>query len=159
MRAARWLATGLIFFIGCGGPERPVAALREAPLPCTEEWIHMPMLFPFWFGSSDVSPEFRPILVEVVRDLRRRTGVRRIRLEGHSDPCGNERNDFALSEARAESVANELVRMGVPRRLIVKQAFGDTQPRVQPDDCPRWILREPPNKRVEFMLLACRPDG
>jgi len=49
---------------------------------------------------------------------------------------------------RAQVVANELVRNGVPRQAISVQGFGEARPLVQTADG----AREPQNRRVEIIL-------
>jgi outer membrane protein OmpA-like peptidoglycan-associated protein len=49
---------------------------------------------------------------------------------------------------RGEAVAEELVRVGVPRTAISVQAFGETRPLIVTADG----VREPQNRRVEIVL-------
>jgi OOP family OmpA-OmpF porin len=53
-----------------------------------------------------------------------------------------------LSVRRAQAVAAELVKDGVPRNAISIQGFGETHLLVQTDD----NVREPQNRRVEILI-------
>jgi outer membrane protein OmpA-like peptidoglycan-associated protein len=144
-----------------------LACSRRAPPPqpvitpvvtttCAEQWVHMPMLINFPTGGAIIDEQNRVILQEMVRTAQSRTDIRRVRVEGHTDTCGNELNNMALSNERAVSVANELVVMGVPREMIETVGYGSTQPRAN-EACERTQqLSEQTNRRVEFSLLVCR---
>jgi OmpA-OmpF porin, OOP family len=55
---------------------------------------------------------------------------------------------MGLSRRRADAVAAELVRRGVPKSEIFVTAFGETHPLVPTADG----VREPQNRRVEIIL-------
>jgi outer membrane protein OmpA-like peptidoglycan-associated protein len=142
---------------------QPQAVVVEQPQqvvvagPCTEEWIHMPVIISFPTGGAEVDPANRAILAEVVSTARVRTDIRRVRVEGHTDTCGSENNNMSLSTGRAENVALALVELGVPRELIETVGFGSTQPRAN-EACGRaqQELSRQTNRRVEFSILVCR---
>ena len=72
----------------------------------------------------------------------------RIELAGHADRSGTVRYNQALSLRRAEAVAAELIRLGVPRPRITVQGFGESRALVPTADG----VREPQNRRVEIVL-------
>lgn len=159
------LTLGIVVGLGalaCGGareeapPPQPVVVHDPQPA-CIEQWVHMPMLINFPTGGAELDAQNRVILDEMVRTAQSRTDIRRVRVEGHTDTCGNELNNMALSTARAVSVANELVTMGVPREMIETVGYGSTQPRAN-ENCGGRAqeLSEQTNRRVEFSLLVCR---
>lgn len=83
-------------------------------------------------------------LIEVARDC----GANRIAITGHTDATGNEDWNRALSVARAQAVADYLVRSGIqPQRLIVEGA-GSAMP-VADNTTPYGRSR---NRRIEFEL-------
>ena len=137
-------------------PPQPVVVQQTPVVACAEQWVHMPMLINFPTGGSTIDEQNRVILQEMVRTAQTRTDIRRVRVDGHTDTCGNELNNMQLSQSRAVSVANELVVMGVPRELIETVGYGSTQPRAN-EACERTQqLSEQTNRRVEFSLLVCR---
>ena len=72
----------------------------------------------------------------------------RIEVAGHADRSGTPQYNQRLSQRRADNVAAELVRRGVPRNAIVVTAFGESRPLVPTADG----VREPQNRRVEIVL-------
>ncbi|MFK7989650.1 MAG: OmpA family protein [Sandaracinaceae bacterium] len=154
------LALGLC--VACGGAEEPPPPPPQPVIQpvqtCTaEQWVHMPMLINFPTSGSTIDYQNREILRELVLSAQARSDIRRVRVEGHTDTCGNELNNMALSQQRAVSVANELVSMGVPREMIDTIGYGSTQPRAN-ESCGgrNQTLSEQTNRRVEFSLLVCR---
>jgi outer membrane protein OmpA-like peptidoglycan-associated protein len=122
---------------------------------CTEEWLHMPVLLNFATGGAELDAQNRMLLDELWRSARNRSDIRAVRVEGHTDRCGNEGSNMALSQTRAEVVAAELVRLGVPQDRIMTVGYGSTQIRAN-DNCDReHELSRATNRRVEFSLLLC----
>lgn len=171
---------GIVMLLGvlasaCGGGDCPECNCPVCPAatpvdpaptpvatgPCTEEWVHMPVLINFPTGGAVLDAQNRAILQEVVRTAQTRQDIRRVRAEGHTDTCGAEVNNMALSQQRAENVALALVEMGVPREMIETVGYGSTQPRAN-EACDSRAGRQSTelsrqtNRRVEFSILVCR---
>ncbi len=152
---------GSALVVACGGREEPPPQPPPQPVivqapPCAEQWVHMPMLINFPTSGATIDAQNREILRELVASAQARNDIRGVRVEGHTDTCGNELNNMVLSQQRADSVAMELVTMGVPRELIQTVGHGSTQPRAN-EACGReQQLSEQTNRRVEFTLLVCR---
>lgn len=53
---------------------------------------------------------------------------KRVALSGHTDSIGTEKYNQGLSERRAASVKNYLVKKGVDGGRITSQGFGETKP-------------------------------
>ena len=75
-------------------------------------------------------------------------GVTRIEVNGFTDRSGPADYNMQLSIRRANAVAAELVRRGVPRNEIVTRGFGEENNLVPTADG----VREPQNRRVEIIL-------
>jgi OOP family OmpA-OmpF porin len=72
----------------------------------------------------------------------------RIEVNGYTDTSGTPQYNQGLSIRRAEAVAAELVRDGVPKGAIAIQGFGETHLLV-----PTGAgVREPQNRRVEIII-------
>ena len=101
----------------------------------------------FDFNRADLTDRARQIIGEAAAA---RTSVRSTRIEvsGHADRSGSPQYNQALSMRRAEAVAAELARRGVPRNEMAIQAFGESRPLVPTAD----NVREPQNRRVEIVL-------
>lgn len=125
---------------------------------CAERWVHMPMVLNFPSGGSTLDAQNRGVLREMVRSAQTRQDIVAVRVEGHTDHCGHEVRNQALSHQRARSVANELIAMGVPSQRVQTIGFGSTQPRANErcDRRSRDALSRNMNRRVEFSLLVCR---
>lgn len=63
-------------------------------------------------------------LVKIVTEI----GIERLRVEGHADSSGRKRINDKLSRRRAEAVAREIARNGVPYKNITVQSFGAATP-------------------------------
>jgi outer membrane protein OmpA-like peptidoglycan-associated protein len=95
----------------------------------------------FAFDRSDLTPEAQAALEDIIFDIRDRN-LGGIISAGHTDTAGPPEYNMGLSERRAETVAAELVRAGIPAEIIVIEAFGETDLAVQtPDDTPEQLNR------------------
>ena len=72
----------------------------------------------------------------------------RFRIEGHTDGVGNRAGNVALSRRRAQSVADYLVAMGVPRSRIEVQGYGPDRPMTGTS------RNSPQNRRVEAVRVS-----
>jgi outer membrane protein OmpA-like peptidoglycan-associated protein len=72
----------------------------------------------------------------------------RFRIEGHTDGVGSHASNVALSRRRAQSVADFLVAMGVPRSRIEVQGYGPDRP------LPGTARNSPQNRRVEAVRVS-----
>jgi outer membrane protein OmpA-like peptidoglycan-associated protein len=81
----------------------------------------------FDFDRATLAPSAESTVREiatVVRDV----GDRSIAIEGHTDSIGSVGYNQSLSEGRAKSVANDLVRNGVPRKRLAVRGMGESDP-------------------------------
>ena len=70
-------------------------------------------------------------------------------IAGHADRSGPEAYNQALSERRADNVAQALGQRGIPdQQRCAVEAYGESQPRVPTADG----VREPQNRRVEIVF-------
>jgi len=106
------------------------------------------------FGSGSASPSKET--VEILHHLGntfKKYPKLLILVEGHTDNQGNPVTNQELSEKRAKAVSEELYKSGVPRRQVLFQGFGDTDPAV-PNDTEENRQK---NRRVNIRLLF--PDA
>ena len=101
----------------------------------------------FDWDRADLTERARQVVAEAARATTR-VQVTRIEVDGYTDTSGAPRYNQGLSVRRAQSVANELVRDGVPRQSIAIQGFGETRLLVPTADG----VREPQNRRVEIII-------
>lgn len=72
----------------------------------------------------------------------------RFRIEGHTDGVGGRAGNVALSQRRAQSVADYLVSLGVPRSRIEVRGYGPDRP------LPGTSRNSPQNRRVEAVRVG-----
>jgi len=111
------------------------------------------LIIKFANGSARLTPRNRSRLREIAAQARGRGGV--IRVVGHASSRTRdlplaEHNliNFGISLDRAQSVANQLMRQGVPPLRIIVEARGDTDP-IYFETMPEG---EAENRRVEIFL-------
>jgi outer membrane protein OmpA-like peptidoglycan-associated protein len=119
----------------------PAPVVAPAPAPARTYLVF------FDWDKSDLSARARQIISEAATNASK-VKVTRIEVSGYADLSGTHVYNQALSQRRANAVAAELVKDGVPQSEIVTQAFGDSHPLVP--TAPG--VREPQNRRVEIVL-------
>ncbi|WP_146346498.1 OmpA family protein [Phaeobacter marinintestinus] len=85
-------------------------------------------------------------------DVLKACGSIRLEIQGHTDSQGREEMNQQLSQARAQSVLNELRARRVPTASYVAVGYGETRP-ISPNDTEDG--RED-NRRIEFWLIKPR---
>jgi outer membrane protein OmpA-like peptidoglycan-associated protein/nucleotide-binding universal stress UspA family protein len=119
----------------------PVVAAAPAPIASARTFLVF-----FDWSKADLTDRARQIIGEAAS--ARGTGVTRIEVNGFTDRSGPADYNMQLSQRRANAVAAELVRRGVPRNEIVTRGFGEENNLVPTADG----VREPQNRRVEIIL-------
>ena len=117
------------------------AAQSVAPAPARSYLVF------FDWDKADLTARAQQIIAEAASNSTRVASTR-IDVAGHADKSGTPAYNQGLSLRRANNVAAELVRLGVPRTAISISAFGDTKPLVP----TAAGVREPQNRRVEIVL-------
>lgn len=102
----------------------------------------------FLSGKATILADSYNLLQQVV-DVIVKSSVKRLRVDGHTDNRGDKTANQALSEARAQAVADYLVAQGVEKSRVEAAGYGDARP-IAPNLTARG--REL-NRRVEFIVL------
>jgi peptidoglycan-associated lipoprotein len=102
----------------------------------------------FDFDSSEIRPEFVPVIAAHARALARNASVR-VRLEGHTDERGSPEYNIGLGERRAQAVRRALMLQGVTDAQVATVSYGEERPAVPGQDEAAWAK----NRRVEFIYL------
>ncbi len=103
----------------------------------------------FETGKTTITPASIPQLEEFARTLRLYPAIT-LEIRGHTDDRGSNELNQTLSEQRAESVAESLIRFGVERRRLQTRGFGKTQP-LAPNDSDDNRRK---NRRTEFVITG-----
>jgi len=139
-----------------GAPSKPAAqpvAFTPAPpppAPAPQAAVPPPAYTVYFnFDRSDLEPSAEPIIQRAAGDAKNGK-VTRIAVTGYTDLAGTAQYNQRLSERRAASVRNELVKLGVPSDEIVTIGRGKNDPVVPTADG----VREPRNRRVEIVMQS-----
>jgi hypothetical protein len=124
-------------------PPPPAPAPVAAPAPAPSRTY---LVFFDW-DKADLTDRARQIIGEAAQNSTR-VQLTRIECNGYTDTSGTPAYNQKLSLRRAQNVAAELVRDGVPQNAITIQGFGDTHLLVPTGQG----VREPQNRRVEIIL-------
>ena len=90
----------------------------------------------FDFDRADLNAEGQSTMDQIIADIQGRE-LGGITVGGHTDTAGPADYNMQLSERRANTVAAELVRSGIPATIITTEAFGQTDLAVEtPDETP-----------------------
>ena len=81
----------------------------------------------FDFGSDIIKSESQSIIEQIVDYLKINPTIK-IQIEGHTDNIGTDNANQTLSEKRANSVKNELVKKEVDASRLTTKGFGSKQP-------------------------------
>lgn len=122
-------------------PMAPQPTAAPAPAPARSYLVF------FDWDKADLTERARSIVKEAA-DNSTHVQVTRIEVNGYTDTSGKATYNQALSVRRAQAVAGELVRDGVPQNVINIQGFGDTHLLVPTGPG----VREPQNRRVEIII-------
>ncbi len=141
------LLIGLRYAFHVAPPPAPAAAIAAAPAAAPAPAAARSYLVFFDWNSAALTANARRIIAAAAENSTR-IHTTRIDVSGHADRSGTEAYNQALSKRRAQAVAAELVRRGVPRNEIAISAFGDTEPLVP--TAPG--VREAQNRRVRIVL-------
>jgi OmpA-OmpF porin, OOP family len=122
-------------------PASPIPAVAPAPAPSRSY-----LVFFDWYKAT-LNDRARQIIKDAA-DNSTRVQYTRIEVNGYTDTSGSAKYNQSLSVRRADIVASELVKDGVPRNAITIQGFGDTHLLVPTASG----VREPQNRRVEIII-------
>jgi outer membrane protein OmpA-like peptidoglycan-associated protein len=118
-----------------GCPEamaQPIAQIAPAappPLPASG-------VIYFDFDKANLNPKGETTLNNIIADIKGRE-LGGITVGGHTDTAGPADYNMKLSQRRANTVAAELVKSGIPASIITTEAFGQTHLAVDtPDNTP-----------------------
>lgn len=100
----------------------------------------------FDFDSSEVRPEFRPVVEAHARYLVNDPAAAVI-LEGHTDERGTREYNIALGERRADSVRRMMGAYGVAPQQVRMVSYGEERPAVAGND--EYAYGQ--NRRVEIV--------
>jgi OmpA-OmpF porin, OOP family len=135
---------GLRYAFGAPPPPPPMAPMPvavPAPAPARSYLVF------FDWDNATLTARAQQIVKEAA-DNATKVQYTRIEVNGYTDTSGTPQYNQGLSIRRAQAVAAELVRDGVPKEAIAIQGFGETHLLVSTGPG----VREPQNRRVEIII-------
>jgi OmpA-OmpF porin, OOP family len=134
---------GIRYAFGVQPPPAPAPAPAAAPAPAPARSY---LVFFDW-DKATLTPRAEQIIKEAA-DASTHVQVTRIEVNGYTDTSGSPHYNMGLSMRRAQAVAAELVKDGVPKNEISIHGFGETHLLVPTGPG----VREPQNRRVEIII-------
>lgn len=142
---------GLRYAFGAAGsplnPPPSAPLVQPPPAPSLPVPVARTFIVYFAYNNAVLDGAARQVVAEAAENVRR-GGTSRVEVVGHTDTAGTPPYNERLSLRRAQVVATELARRGVPRAGMDVAGFGEYQLAVQTADG----VREPRNRRVEIVL-------
>lgn len=103
----------------------------------------------FETGKDTILPRSNRILDSIATILRANPDIPRVRVEGHTDNVGSAAYNRDLSQRRAQSVVNALVKRGIAAEKLLPVGYGFDRPVASNATAKGRAL----NRRVEFTIL------
>jgi outer membrane protein OmpA-like peptidoglycan-associated protein len=116
-------------------------------------------LWDFGVNSASLRPAFKRALQEVAQKASHDSDLR-IRLEGHASSSGTKRDNEQLSQTRADTVREEMIRSGISADRINAVGLGASAPVAQERVRGRLVLENVARNRcvdVVFVRLSGAP--
>lgn len=98
--------------------------------------------------STDVAEKSYEVIQDIAKFLEDNKDIK-IEIGGHTDAKGAADVNKWISQQRALSVKNELIKLGIDKKRIKAKGYGETQPLV-PNDKNGYSVE---NRRVEFKII------
>jgi outer membrane protein OmpA-like peptidoglycan-associated protein len=109
----------------------------------------------FFVNSAVIRQISFPLLQRLTKLVAEHPEYTHISVEGHADERGPEDFNRKLSEDRARSVLEFMVKQGIARERLSSQGFGASRPLVDKKNEYAWLL----NRRVEFTVTRHMRQG
>ncbi len=124
----------------------PAPMAPKAAAPAVPGVAQSYMVF-FDFDKSKITPEASRVIASAAEAFKAGKYVRLV-VTGHTDTMGTPKYNMKLSQRRADAVAAEFAKLGVPRSEIVTKAAGESSLLVPTND----QVREVHNRRAEIVF-------
>ena len=99
-------------------------------------------------GKATLKPESMGIINEIVQLMQEHSELK-FSVEGHTDSDGNDASNLALSEERANTVKNTMVKLGISTDRLSTKGYGESMP-MDTNSTPEGKAN---NRRVEFVKI------
>jgi len=137
-----------------GDDKRLVVQLGAALISVEKTQIRILEKVQFETAKAIIKPESFPLLNEVAAVIVTNPDLGRVEVSGHTDNRGSDTYNQTLSEDRAKSVRDYLVKQGVNPDRLLAVGYGEAKP----IDTNRTDEGREVNRRVEFNLIDAASD-
>ncbi|MGI5246091.1 OmpA family protein [Dactylosporangium sp. CA-139066] len=119
---------------------------QAAPAQVQTQLVALPTV-EFENDSATLTAKGRAVVENAASILRANPNIK-VSIEGHTDLTGTAAHNQGLSEARAKTVLDTLVSLGIAPDRLSSRGFGESRPKVPgTDDAANAV-----NRRVEFIV-------
>ncbi|MFD0583616.1 OmpA family protein [Dactylosporangium darangshiense] len=123
-----------------------VVGQAAAPAQVQTQLVALPTV-EFENDSATLTAKGRAVVENAASILKSNPNVK-VSIEGHTDLTGTAAHNQTLSEARAKTVLDTLVSLGIAPDRLTSKGFGESRPKVPgTDDAANAV-----NRRVEFIV-------
>jgi outer membrane protein OmpA-like peptidoglycan-associated protein len=125
----------------CPEPEVVAEVAQIEPAAPPPEALPSRGIVYFDFDRAELNSQAETTMSQVISDIKDRE-LGGITVAGHTDTAGPPDYNMQLSQRRANTVAAELIKAGIPARIVTTEAFGETDLAQQtPDNTPEQANR------------------
>ncbi len=122
-------------------PQKPNVLVTTRELKLTKE-VH------FQLDSAEILTDSLALIEEIAEVLKENLNIKLVEVQGHTDNTGAAVYNLKLSQQRAESVVNAIVRLGVSRDRLEPKGYGPEKPLV-PNATEANMAK---NRRVQIII-------
>jgi outer membrane protein OmpA-like peptidoglycan-associated protein len=130
-----------------GPPDNDGCPKKYTHIVVTQEKIELKQKIFFDTDKAKIQPRSFSLLDEIGNVLKSRPTMT-VRIEGHTDSRGTKAHNMKLSAARAESVRQHLVGLGIDSSRMDAKGYGPDQP----IETNKTAAGREKNRRVEFFI-------
>jgi OmpA-OmpF porin, OOP family len=130
-----------------GPPDNDGCPKKYTHIVVTQEKIELKQKIFFDTDKATIQPRSFSLLDEIGNVLKSRPTMT-VRIEGHTDSRGTRAHNMKLSAARAESVRQHLVGLGIEPARMEAKGYGPDQP----IETNKTAAGREKNRRVEFFI-------
>ncbi len=129
--------------------QRDNAQLRESLQSRHLEPVPLNLNVQFQTGSYELAPHYQAQL-DTVADMMADSEGQAWLIEGHADRNGEPKQNYVLSQRRADAVRGYLIQRGVEPSQLIVDAFGDTLPVMEAESLENNIY----DRRVSISYMG-----
>lgn len=100
------------------------------------------------YDKATLRKESIPVLEQLVNILQENPTIH-VEISGHTDSDGSDEYNLKLSDARAKSVVDYLIKSGIAAERLTAKGYGETKP-IAPNDTP---ANKQKNRRTEMKII------